>query len=55
MVGALWEVFEVVAGQYVPQSMVGDINDTAMDLIMDTLGAVLATFIAPIVFKRTKR
>ena len=54
LIGAGWEVFEIIAGQFMPQSMVGDIDDTILDLIMDTLGAAVAAFMAPIVFVSSK-
>ena len=43
VVGIGWEVFEYATGQYIGQRSI--VMDTTIDLIMDTLGAVLAALI----------
>ena len=42
-VGIGWEIFEYATGQFIGQN--GVVFDTALDLIMDTLGAVFAALI----------
>lgn len=41
-IGALWEIAEWSAGKILPSEVIGSLNDTITDLVMDTLGAVLA-------------
>lgn len=41
-IGALWEITEWTAGQILPGKIIGSLNDTIVDLIMDSLGATLA-------------
>jgi hypothetical protein len=41
-IGALWEVTEWSAGKILPSEVIGSVDDTVIDLIMDSLGAVAA-------------
>lgn len=41
-IGALWEVSEWSAGKILSTEVIGSLDDTVMDLIMDSLGAGLA-------------
>jgi hypothetical protein len=41
-IGALWEITEWSAGKILPTEVIGSLNDTIIDLVMDTLGAGLA-------------
>jgi hypothetical protein len=41
-IGALWEVTEWLAGRILATEVIGNIDDTITDLIMDSLGAGLA-------------
>jgi uncharacterized membrane protein YjdF len=42
-VGIGWEIFEYLTGQYIGQQSI--VVDTTIDLIMDTLGAIIAALI----------
>lgn len=45
-IGALWEVTEWTAGKVLATEVIGSLNDTIVDLIMDSLGAALAAVIS---------
>lgn len=45
-VGALWEVVEWTAGQVLSIQVVPSLEDTIIDLVMDSLGAVLAALVS---------
>ncbi|WP_315787936.1 hypothetical protein [Fischerella sp. JS2] len=45
-IGALWEITEWSAGKILPTEVVGSLNDTIIDLVMDTLGAGLAAVLS---------
>jgi len=44
--GAVWEVTEWLAGKILPSEVIGRLDDTIMDLVMDTLGAGLAALLS---------
>ena len=44
--GALWEVVEWLAGKILATQVIGDIDDTITDLLMDSLGAGFAAIIS---------
>lgn len=41
-IGALWEITEWVAGKVLSTQVIGSVDDTVIDLIMDSLGSGLA-------------
>lgn len=41
-IGALWEVMEWSAGKILPSEVIGSLDDTVIDLMMDSLGAGVA-------------
>ncbi len=41
-IGALWEVAEWTAGIVISTEVIESLNDTIIDLIMDSLGAAIA-------------
>ena len=41
-IGALWEIAEWAAGNVLPAQVIGSVDDTIIDLVMDTLGSGLA-------------
>ncbi len=41
-IGALWEITEWSAGQILATEVIGSLNDTIIDLIMDSLGSAVA-------------
>lgn len=43
-IGALWETTEWSAGQLMATQVIGTVDDTIIDLMMDALGSVLAAF-----------
>ncbi|WP_066381429.1 MULTISPECIES: hypothetical protein [unclassified Anabaena] len=43
-IGALWEITEWSAGKILNTQVIGSLDDTIIDLIMDSLGALLAAF-----------
>ncbi|KOP28330.1 hypothetical protein AMR41_00385 [Hapalosiphon sp. MRB220] len=45
-IGALWEITEWSAGKILSTKIIGSLNDTVVDLMMDSLGAGLAAFIS---------
>ncbi|CBN56167.1 MULTISPECIES: hypothetical protein [Kamptonema] len=45
-IGALWEITEWSAGKILATDVIGSIDDTVIDLIMDTLGSGLAAIIS---------
>jgi hypothetical protein len=45
-IGALWEVAEWTAGKVLATEVIGSLDDTIVDLIMDSLGAGLAAVIS---------
>ncbi|MGA7938229.1 MAG: hypothetical protein WCA35_32060 [Kovacikia sp.] len=45
-IGALWEITEWSAGEILATNVIGSVNDTVTDLIMDTLGSGLAAIIS---------
>jgi hypothetical protein len=45
-IGALWEVAEWTAGKILAMEVIESLDDTIVDLIMDSLGAGLATLIS---------
>lgn len=45
-VGALWEVIEWSAGKILNTQVIESLDDTIIDLVMDSLGAGLAAFIS---------
>ena len=45
-IGALWEITEWSAGKILPTNVIGSVDDTVIDLIMDTLGSGLAAIIS---------
>ncbi|MCY7366581.1 MAG: hypothetical protein LH474_00310, partial [Chamaesiphon sp.] len=45
-IGGLWEIGEWSAGKIFPTQVIGSVDDTATDLIMDTIGAVLAALLS---------
>ena len=45
-IGALWEITEWSAGKILATNVIGSIDDTVIDLIMDTLGSGLAAIIS---------
>jgi hypothetical protein len=45
-IGALWEVTEWTAGKILPSEVIGSLDDTIVDLIMDSLGAGFAAAIS---------
>ncbi len=45
-IGALWEITEWAAGCVVGSRVIGSLNDTIVDLIMDALGSGLAALIS---------
>lgn len=45
-IGALWEVAEWSAGKVLPTEVIGSLDDTIIDLIMDTLGAIVAALVS---------
>jgi hypothetical protein len=45
-IGALWEVTEWTAGKILPAEVIGSLDDTIVDLIMDSLGAGFAAAIS---------
>jgi hypothetical protein len=45
-IGAVWEVAEWLAGKILPSEVIGSLDDTIMDLVMDTLGAGLAALLS---------
>ncbi|WP_026736319.1 hypothetical protein [Fischerella sp. PCC 9605] len=45
-IGALWEITEWSAGKILPTEVIGSLNDTMIDLVMDTVGAGLAAAIS---------
>ncbi len=45
-IGVLWEITEWSASKILPTEVIGSLNDTIVDLIMDTLGAGLAAAIS---------
>ncbi len=45
-IGALWEITEWSAGKILAPDVIGSIDDTVVDLIMDTLGSGLAAIIS---------
>jgi hypothetical protein len=50
-IGAVWEVAEWLAGKILPSEVIGSLDDTIMDLVMDTLGAGLAALLSLWVLK----
>lgn len=44
--GALWEIAEWAAGKILATEVIGSVDDTVIDLIMDTLGSGLAAMIS---------
>jgi hypothetical protein len=45
-IGALWEIAEWAAGNILPTQVIGSVNDTVIDLVMDSLGSGLAALIS---------
>ncbi|MBW4518691.1 MAG: hypothetical protein KME16_03025 [Scytolyngbya sp. HA4215-MV1] len=45
-IGALWEITEWSAGKILVTDVIGSVDDTVIDLMMDTLGSVLAAIIS---------
>jgi hypothetical protein len=45
-IGALWEVAEWTAGKILATEVIGSIDDTVVDLIMDSFGAGLAAVVS---------
>lgn len=45
-VGALWEIAEWLAGKILVTDVIGSVDDTVTDMIMDTLGSGLAAIIS---------
>lgn len=45
-IGAIWEIMEWSAGFIFNTEVIGDVNDTVTDLIMDSLGAGFAAMIS---------
>ncbi|BAY24012.1 hypothetical protein NIES2100_38050 [Calothrix sp. NIES-2100] len=45
-IGAVWEVIEWSAGKILSTEVIGSLDDTIIDLIMDSLGAGLAALIS---------
>jgi hypothetical protein len=45
-IGAVWEVTEWLAGKIFPSEVIGSLDDTIIDLVMDTLGAGLAALLS---------
>jgi len=45
-IGAVWEVAEWLAGKILPSEVIGSLDDTIMDLVMDTVGAGLAALLS---------
>ena len=45
-IGALWEITEWSAGKLLATDVIGSVDDTVIDLIMDTLGSDLAAIIS---------
>ncbi|MFB2934579.1 hypothetical protein ACE1B6_04815 [Aerosakkonemataceae cyanobacterium BLCC-F154] len=45
-IGALWEITEWSAGKILSTQIIGSLNDTIIDLVMDTLGAIVAAFVS---------
>jgi hypothetical protein len=45
-IGALWEIAEWSAGKILATDVISSVDDTVIDLIMDTLGAGLAAIIS---------
>lgn len=43
-IGALWEIWEWIADFFVSKEVMSGLNDTILDLIWDSAGALLATF-----------
>ena len=45
-IGGLWEICEWSAGKILSTAVIGSIDDTVTDLIMDTIGSVLAALLS---------
>lgn len=45
-IGALWEIVEWSAGKVLPTEVIESLDDTIIDLIMDTLGAIGAALVS---------
>lgn len=45
-IGAIWEIMEWTAGFIFNTEVIGDLNDTVTDLIMDSIGAGLAAILS---------
>lgn len=45
-IGALWEITEWSAGKVLSTQIIGSLNDTIIDLLMDTLGAIVAALVS---------
>ncbi|XHX78839.1 MAG: hypothetical protein RBJ76_02580 [Stenomitos frigidus ULC029] len=45
-IGALWEIAEWLAGKILATAVIGSVDDTVTDMIMDTLGSGLAALIS---------
>jgi hypothetical protein len=45
-IGALWEIAEWLAGKFLATDVIGSVDDTVIDMIMDTLGSGLAAMIS---------
>lgn len=45
-IGALWEITEWSAGKILATDVIGSVDDTVIDLIVDTLGSGLAAIIS---------
>ena len=45
-IGVLWEFHEFALGQFIGISLQGDLPDTIKDLLLDTLGGVIAALYA---------
>lgn len=45
-IGGLWEIAEWSAGKILAIEVIESLDDTIMDLVMDTLGAIVAAFVS---------
>lgn len=52
-ISIFWEFFELFAGKYFPEYVIGELTDTLSDLIFDSLGILLASIL--IIFKKFKQ
>ena len=49
-ISIIWEIFEIFAGKFFPEYVIGELTDTLSDLIFDTLGILFAAIF--LVFKK---